>query len=95
MENKELMAIDANEKLRIDQLNQSTILPNSVTITVKTLVEKKDDVAEITEEEILPEIVTNEELESAEEEEEDEGLQIIGVPEEDLPVIGAPKEKED
>ena len=71
MENKELMAIDANEKLRIDQLNQSTILPNSVTITVKTLVEKKDDVAEITEEEILPEIVTNEELESAEEEEEE------------------------
>lgn len=63
------MAIDANEKLRIDQLNQSTILPDSVNLTVKTLVEKKEVFVETTEEETLPEIVTNEELESAEEEE--------------------------
>jgi hypothetical protein len=75
MENKELKAIDGNEKKRIVKLNQSSILPGSVRIKVETLVEQpaEEEVRPteiIPQDEVLPEIVTNEELEEAEEEEE-------------------------
>ena len=75
MENKELKAIDGNEKKRIVKLNQSSILPGSVRIKVETLVEQpaEEEVRPteiIPQDEVLPEIVTNEEMEEAEEEEE-------------------------
>ncbi len=66
MENKELMAIDANEKMRIVELNQSSILPGSVTF------EKKPQEM-IPQDEELPEIVADEELL---EEEEAEDVEI-------------------
>ena len=55
MENKELMAIDANEKMRIVELNQSSILPGTI------IIEKKPQEM-IPQDEELPEIVTDEEL---------------------------------
>ena len=61
MENKELKAIDANEKKRIVKLNQSTILPGSVRIKVQTLTEAPEEI--IPQDEVLPEIVTAGELE--------------------------------
>lgn len=75
MENKELKAIDANEKKKIVKLNQSSILPGSIRIKVETLtdqpVEEEVKPTEIMpQDEVLPEIVTNEEMEEAEEEEE-------------------------
>ena len=65
METKELKAIDANEKKKIVKLNQSSILPGSVRIKVSTLV---DEV--IPQDEVLPEIVINEDIEEVEEVEE-------------------------
>ncbi len=66
MENKELMAIDANEKMRIVELNQSSILPGSI------IFEKKPQEM-IPQDEELPEIVADEELL---EEEEAEDVEI-------------------
>ena len=68
MENKELKAIDANEKKKIAKLNLSTILPGSVRIKVHTLEPEEM----IPQDEMLPEIVTAEELEEEEVEEIDE-----------------------
>ena len=62
METKELKAIDGNEKKKIVKLNQSSILPGSVRIKVNTLVSEV-----IPQDEVLPEIVINEEMEEAEE----------------------------
>ena len=76
MENKELMAIDANEKMRIVELNQSSILPGSITI------EKKPQEL-IPQDEELPEIVTDEELQE-EEEAEDVELDTEGKTKEEL-----------
>ena len=75
MENKELKAIDANEKKKIVKLNQSSILPGNIRIKVETLtdqpVEEEVKPTEIIpQDEVLPEIVTNEEMEEAEEEED-------------------------
>ena len=75
MENKELKAIDANEKKKIVKLNQSSILPGSIRIKVETLMEQpvEEEVKPteiIPQDEVLPEIVTNEEMEEAEEEED-------------------------
>ncbi len=88
MENKELKAIDANEKKRIEELNQSTTLPGSIDITVETLVEKPAETVvqpteNIPQDEVLPEIVTNEELEEDEEMEEVE-LNLEGKTKEEL-----------
>ena len=58
MEKKELKAIDANEKTRIVELNQSSILPESVKIDVETLTIPQD--------EVLSEIVNDEELQDEE-----------------------------
>ena len=79
MENKELMAIDANEKKRIVELNQSSILPGSITI------EKKPQEM-IPQDEELPEIVTDDEL-LEEEEAEDVELDIEGKTKEELAVM--------
>ena len=68
MENKELKAIDANEKKKIAKLNQSTILPGSVRIKVHTLEPQEI----IPQDEELPAIVTAEELEEDETEEVEE-----------------------
>ena len=65
METKELKAIDGNEKKKIVKLNQSSILPGSVKIKVSTLVEEV-----IPQDEVLPEIVINEDIEEVEEVEE-------------------------
>ena len=65
METKELKAIDANEKKKIVKLNQSSILPGSVRIKVNTFVGEV-----IPQDEVLPDIVINEEIEEAEEVEE-------------------------
>ena len=65
METKELKAIDGNEKKKIVKLNQSSILPGSVRIKVSTLVEEV-----IPQDEVLPEIVINEDIEEVEEVEE-------------------------
>ena len=65
METKELKAIDGNEKKKIVKLNQSSILPGSVRIKVSTLV---DEI--IPQDEVLPDIVVNEEIEEVEEVEE-------------------------
>ena len=62
METKELKAIDGNEKKKIVKLNQSSILPGSVRIKVNTLVSEV-----IPQDEVLPEIVVNEDIEEAEE----------------------------
>ena len=76
MENKVLTAIDANEKKRIEELNQSTTLPGSVGIEVKTLVEMPaEEPQPIPQDEQLPEIVTNEELEEEEEDAADLSLE--------------------
>ncbi|MBR4147662.1 MAG: DUF349 domain-containing protein [Bacteroidales bacterium] len=91
MENKELKAIDGNEKKKIVKLNQSSILPGSVRIKVETLVEEtvEEEVKPteiVPQDEVLPEIVTNEEMEEAEEEEEAavEKLDIEGKTKEEL-----------
>ena len=68
MENKELKAIDGNEKKKIAKLNQSTILPGSVRIKVHTLLPEDT----IPQDEVLPEIVTAEEMEDEEAEEMEE-----------------------
>ena len=84
MENKVLTAIDANEKKTIEELNQSTTLPGSVNIEVKTLVETPAEEAQpIPQDEVLPEIVTNEEMEE-EEEEEAADLNLEGKNKEEL-----------
>ena len=62
METKELKAIDGNEKKKIVKLNQSSILPGSLRIKVNTLVSEV-----IPQDEVLPEIVVNEDIEEAEE----------------------------
>lgn len=62
MEQKELKAIDGNEKKKIVKLNQSSILPGSVRIKVSTLVGEM-----ILQDEVLPDIVINEDIEEAEE----------------------------
>ena len=62
METKELKAIDGNEKKKIVKLNQSSLLPGSVRIKVNTLVSEM-----VPQDEVLPEIVINEEIEEAEE----------------------------
>ncbi|MBP5573660.1 MAG: DUF349 domain-containing protein [Bacteroidales bacterium] len=83
MENKVLTAIDANEKKTIEELNQSTTLPGSVNIEVKTWVETPADEAQpIPQDEELPEIVTNEDVE--EEEEEAVDLNLDGKTKEEL-----------
>ena len=83
MENKELKAIDANEKKRIVKLNQSTILPGSVRIKVQTLTEAPEEI--IPQDEVLPEIVTAGELEEDElEEAEEVQLDIEGKSKEEL-----------
>ena len=76
MENKELMAIDANEKMRIVELNQSSILPGSITF------DKKPQEM-IPQDEELPEIVADEEL-LEEEEAEDVELDIEGKTKDEL-----------
>ena len=76
MENKELMAIDANEKKRIVELNQSSILPGSITIEMKPQEMVPQD-------EELPEIVTDEEL-LEEEEAEDVELDTEGKTKDEL-----------
>lgn len=76
MENKELMAIDANEKMRIVELNQSSILPGSITF------EKKPQEM-IPQDEELPEIVADEEM-LEEEEAEDVEIDIEGKTKEEL-----------
>ena len=70
MENKELKAIDGNEKKKIAKLNQSSILPGSVRIKVQTLTENPEEM--IPQDEVLPEIVTGGELEEDENEEVEE-----------------------
>jgi hypothetical protein len=83
MENKVLTAIDANEKKTIEELNQSTTLPGSVNIEVKTRVETPANEAQpIPQDEELPEIVTNEDVE--EEEEEAADLNLDGKTKEEL-----------
>ena len=83
METKELKAINANEKKKIEKLNQSCILPGSVRIKVETItgipaeVETKPDEEEVKPVEVAPqeeilEIVTNEEVD----EEETEGVEL-------------------
>ena len=88
MENREQStAIDGIEKQMIEMLNQPTILPEGVSVNVRTLVEQP--VAEapmeepIPEDEVLPEIVNNEELED-EEDAEDVELEIEGKTKEEL-----------
>ena len=88
METKELMAMNANEKEKIKQLNQSTTLPESVKINVNTLVEQPVSQAVpvtevIPQDEVLPEIVTNEEMD-----EEDEDTEIV-----ELDIEGKTKEE--
>lgn len=81
MENKELKAIDANEKKKIAKLNQSTILPGSVRIKVHTLEPQEI----IPQDEELPAIVTAEELEEDETEEVEEvQIDIEGKTKEEL-----------
>ena len=83
METKELKAINANEKKKIEKLNQSCILPGSVRIKVETItgipaeVETKPAEEEVKPVEVAPqeevlEIVTNEEVD----EEETEGVEL-------------------
>ena len=80
MENKELKAIDGNEKKKIVKLNQSTILPGSVRIKVSTLFEEV-----IPQDEVLPDIVINEDIEEDEEMEAAEAtLDIEGKSKEEL-----------
>ena len=76
MENKELMAIDANEKMRIVELNQSSILPGSITL------DKKPQEM-IPQDEELPELVADEDLMEEEEAEEVE-LDIEGKTKDEL-----------
>ena len=76
MENKELMAIDANEKMRILELNQSSILPGSITF------DKKPQEM-IPQDEELPELVADEDLMEEEEAEEVE-LDIEGKTKDEL-----------
>lgn len=76
MENKELMAIDANEKMRILELNQSSILPGSITL------DKKPQEM-IPQDEELPELVADEDLMEEEEAEEVE-LDIEGKTKDEL-----------
>ena len=87
MENKELKAINANEKKKIVKLNQSSTLPGSVRIKVETLRELPAEEVEpkdlIPQDEVLPEIVTNDELLEEEEAEEVE-LDIQGKTKEEL-----------
>ena len=87
MENKELKAINANEKKKIVKLNQSSTLPGSVRIKVETLRELPAEEVEpkdiIPQDEVLPEIVTNEELQEEEEAEAVE-LDIQGKTREEL-----------
>ena len=87
MENKELKAINGNEKKRIVKLNQSSTLPGSVRIKVETLRELPAEEVEpkdiIPQDEVLPEIVTNEELQEEEEAEAVE-LDIQGKTREEL-----------
>ena len=84
METKELKAIDANEKKKIVKLNQSSILPGSVRIKVNTLVGEI-----IPQDEVLPDIVINEEIEEAEEVEDAmaAALDIEGKSKEELAVM--------
>ena len=90
MENKELKAINGNEKKRIVKLNQSSTLPGSVRIKVETLRELPAEEVEpkdiIPQDEVLPEIVTNEELQEEEEAEAVE-LDIQGKTREELAVM--------
>ena len=87
MENKELKAINANEKKKIVKLNQSSTLPGSIRIKVETLRELPAEEVEpkdiIPQDEVLPEIVTNEELQEEEEAEAVE-LDIQGKTREEL-----------
>ena len=87
MENKELKAINANEKKKIVKLNQSSTLSGSVRIKVETLRELPAEEVEpkdvIPQDEVLPEIVTNEEL-LEEEEAEAVELDIQGKTREEL-----------
>ena len=84
MENKELKAIDANEKKKIAKLNQSTILPGSVRIKVHTLEPEEM----IPQDEVLPEIVTGGELEEEEVEEVEEvQIDVEGKTKEELAVM--------
>ena len=94
MENKELKAISGNEKMTIEKLNQSTTLPGSIDMEVKTMTEQPvvseqpvEEVATPIEavmtEEVLPEIVTNEEMDE-EEEAEEVVLEIEGKTKEEL-----------
>ena len=76
MENKELMAIDANEKMRIVELNQSSILPGSI------ILDKKPQEM-IPQDEELPELVADEDLMEEEEAEEVE-LDIEGKTKDEL-----------
>ena len=81
MENKELKAIDGNEKKKISKLNQSTILPGSVRIKVHTLLPEDT----IPQDEVLPEIVTAEEIEDEEAEEMEEvQIEVEGKSKEEL-----------
>ena len=83
METKELKAIDANEKKKIVKLNQSSILPGSVRIKVNTFVGEV-----IPQDEVLPDIVINEEIEEAEEMENAlAALDIEGKSKEELAVM--------
>jgi hypothetical protein len=84
METKELKAIDANEKKKIVKLNQSSILPGSVRIKVNTFVGEV-----IPQDEVLPDIVINEEIEEAEEVEDAmaAALDIEGKSKEELAVM--------
>lgn len=89
METKELMAMNANEKEKIKQLNQSTTLPDSVKISVNTLVEQPVSQAVpvtevIPQDEVLPEIVTNEEMDEEDEDNEIVELDIEGKTKEEL-----------
>ena len=63
-----MKTIDGNEKQMIEMLNQPTILPDGVSVEVHTKVEPQPTAAldeeRIPEEEVLPEIVTDEDREA-------------------------------
>ncbi len=82
METKELKAIDGNEKKKIVKLNQSSILPGSVRIKVNTLFGEV-----IPQDEVLPDIVVNEDMEEAEEVEEAMALDFEGKSKEELAAL--------
>lgn len=79
MENKELKAIDGEEKQKIVNLIQSSILPSSVDVTVHTLSEV------IPQDEVLPEIVTDGDIEDEDEEDvQDVQIDVEGKSKEEL-----------